>query len=301
MNSLEEMDRRVARLERQNRLLVGACLVLGASPFILGAGQEIRINVDKAVIGQQGKVDLPSGATGVLSKDMRDTLKLSNAIQPIVKTKLLVLVDSKGKARATLSTDESSNPAVALYDETGKLRSKWSVDIYGGMIQMLNHLQQPDIRLGVKSGNILEMVGPAQIVGGSQNSNFFELTTRGENPKLEIDGPNGSSVILKGTRDQEISLGCERLGERNVFLKMNPGTDSPKISLSAGPISGGLDIKQPDSLFRAGISCWKDLGGNLYSRRKESDTTHQTFRAHADQGFSPTRSAHLREVSPDNP
>lgn len=65
MDSLADMDRRLARLERQNRLLTAGCLVLDAFPFLLGSGQ-VQVNVDKPIVGQLGKVELPKGATGVL-------------------------------------------------------------------------------------------------------------------------------------------------------------------------------------------------------------------------------------------
>lgn len=55
MTSLADMDRRLARLERQNRLLTAGCLVLGPFPFLLGSGQ-VQINVDKPIVGQLGKL-----------------------------------------------------------------------------------------------------------------------------------------------------------------------------------------------------------------------------------------------------
>ncbi len=308
----QSIEQRLTKIERQNKWLILICVLLSTVPFLLG---QVRVDVDKPILGQLGKVTPPVGSENLLSKEMRETLGLSNVIQPIVKTKLLCLVDSKGKVRATLSTTEAGEPTLALYNANGTSGAVLTtVELESGLaprpnLTLSRSPQGVSMHLSTSSLTAFESPGFPKVQMGTFADSKVGMIIKSNNSILEIGGGNNHYIRMNSTpnavkfnlkqQNRDIFLGCGNLGSSGnncALMTLKQDENAPFLNFYVGDDGrvASCEAKIPGTLYKASLFCRTDSGGNLWSRQPVSPETDQIFWAHARQ-IGPTRSAHLSE------
>jgi hypothetical protein len=272
------LEHRVARLERQNRLLLFGCLVLAALPLILGAGSQLQPKQGLPPGMQLPLQPLPRSFTKVVSPALQAEIAAQRLVHNVLKARLLCLVDSDGRTRATLSTDGAKNPTLALFDAQGILRTTMTLSTTGGMLEMLDRNETPSLRLGtaaerVRIAQVLEMTGPSRIsmshsngtkvvgINGDETSASFELTHRNGTPS----GRWGYRPVSGGTTEDRIST-----------LELFSQRDGLSTTLFAGPNFVSVSTACKESKFHAQMSCQKSAA-HISARAPRGTAVHQVF------------------------
>src|SRR5438876_6472759 len=115
MTDLELLSNRLAKMETQFRRLKRAAVVAG----LLIAGGALM--AQKPGLPLPGEV-LPSGRTRVEADRARPPL-----VESEVRSQHFVLVDEKGKERASLVADGAGSVFLVMFDTAGKTRANLSV------------------------------------------------------------------------------------------------------------------------------------------------------------------------------
>jgi hypothetical protein len=243
---LDRLERQNRVLERRNRVLTGACMLVPALVLFVGqASVPVKPTgvapVKPTVVAPVGGVPLPQDAGKLMTRDMVEALKLKNEVLPIVKTKLLCLVDSEGKSRAVMSTDEHKLPVIALLDLNGTVRSEWRMSPEGTHLQMVATDGKPEVHLGkVGRANELQLHGVnSRVQMGEQSS-----ITLGGASRIDLGGPNfnimldtrlGASIDL-ASEQNHAKLICGRYpgpgrAASGAFLNLSTGEGEGKPSV----------------------------------------------------------------------
>lgn len=311
MEPQQPLEDRVARLERQNRLLVAACLAAVTLPIALGAGQAGR-QVPPPTGGQLGGFTLPKDAGKLMSRDLVEALKLKNEVVPIVKTKLLCLVDKEGRVRATLSTGEQNHPVLALLDSGGSVRAEWRLDSLGALYQAwggpsekpvvrLGVVQEPLIRTGqVRNQTLLELNGLTTHISASnldrpQDGGVSIFSFAGRN-MLELSGTNGYRATM-GTDMRPVTT--PEANRYSAILDLVGGSAGPTTKLSADVRTAVVDLRYRDTKLRATMEAGS--GGGMFTGRTAIGppvNKHQKFESRLLE--SSARSAHIQTVAPSD-
>lgn len=307
MKPQQPLDDRVARLERQNRLLVATCLAAVTLPFVLGAGQLPR-QVPTPPGVQLGGFALPKNAGKLMTQEMADALKLKNEVIPVVKTKLLCLVDRDGRARATLSTDEQNNPVLALLDSGGYTRGEWRFDGMGALYQAFGSDEKPDVRLGVVQDaigrtqqarvTILELNGSTtQMVARNDDrpqDGGVQLVSLGARNFIELSGMNGVRATL-GTNWRPVTT--PEANRYGAALNLVGGLAGPTGDFVADVRGATVDLRFRDTKLSATMGATS--AGGIFTGRTAIGppvNKHQKFESRLLE--SSARSAHIRTVAP---
>ncbi len=243
-NSVIERQNRV--LERRNRVLTGACLLVPALALLVGqASVPVKPTgvapVKPSLVAPVGGVSLPKDAGKLMTRDMAEALKLKNEVLPIVKTKLLCLVDGEGRSRAVMSTDEHKLPVIALLDLNGNVRSEWRLSPEGTHLQMLTMDGKPEVHLGkVGQANELQLHGvKGRVQMGDQSSLEMGGASRidlgGANFNIKLDTRLGASMDL-ASEQNHAKLSCGRSprpgsAAPGAFLDLTTGEGEGKPSV----------------------------------------------------------------------
>ena len=148
MTDLEILSSRVLKLEARLRWMTRAAIVMG---MLVTAG---------AVMGQVRGLSLP-GEILPNGRLVTQGQKIENAVpETEVRAKHFVLVDSKGKDRASLVADDAGSVFLVMFDAAGKTRANLSVGNDG-----------PSLVLYDASSRARTIIGSTTLVGSHVNEN----------------------------------------------------------------------------------------------------------------------------------
>jgi hypothetical protein len=161
MNAREaDLDARLERLERKNRLLSGLCLLSLSVPLMALAGW--------------------------------DSATQKTPVYDLVRAKRFEVVDDRGVPLVTVGKDRSDGGAVVLRDAGGERRAWWMVDRDHAAFTMTSDGtgDRPSSTLGmsVSSGNSqISLISPK----GSQ----FSASIEGDQPRVDLWGTQGQTLF----------------------------------------------------------------------------------------------------------
>ena len=159
MDEIRELTRRIDLLETQNRRMKKAAaviLITAAATLLMGQipQQPIRLPPNTPARGVEGLQTPPASDEGRL------------------RAQAFVLVDDKGKERASLVTDGSGSVFLVMFDKDGRPRADMQVTNYGPSINFYDPSAKTRLVMGsttmvashVSNEGILEKNTPSSIV-----------------------------------------------------------------------------------------------------------------------------------------
>jgi len=138
MTDVELLSERLTSLEARFRWIKGGAILVGV---MLAAG---------AVMAQLGPQDL-NQLDPLLTIRRTSQEQKAGANPPIeteIRAKHFVLVDEKGKERASLVTDAAGSAFLVMFDAAGKTRASLTVTNDGPSLNLLDRSGQPRTILG---------------------------------------------------------------------------------------------------------------------------------------------------------
>ena len=159
MTDLEMLSSRVLKLETRLRWMYRAAIVIG---MLITAG---------AVMAQVKGLSLPGEI--MPNRPLADGQKAATPLAELeVRSKHFVLVDSKGRDRASLVADDAGSVFLVMFDAAGKTRANLSVGNDGPSLVFYDASSRPRTIIGsttlvgshVNENGIAEIAPPSSIV-----------------------------------------------------------------------------------------------------------------------------------------
>src|SRR6267142_6646869 len=149
MTDLELFSNRLARVEKQNRIMKRILLlvVIGIGGLgIMGQGQKRQPGQELRILVQDSAEKRASAERSI--------------VEDLVRARQFVLVDQSGKDRASLVTDAAGSVFLIMFDRNGKPRADLSVGNFGPSLTLLD-----------PSGQARAVFGSTMLVGSHVSDN----------------------------------------------------------------------------------------------------------------------------------
>ena len=231
-----DLERRLGRLERSTRVLMGLVLLLAVAPWLGGRLPAAFAQAPQPQLARPAVS--PTPAVAPLPKQLDNTQLLKALepppITPMLRTRALEIVDDQGKRRAWLATDESKNALFGLLDAAGKLRVLLTVGPDAG-VTIFDRSDKAQA----------ELLHLARSERGLGTSTRLRLT----GGAVVLDDSAGNHMV--GMRLQAESTG-------DIWINSAPGTrqfsvESKKVYGGQGGNVGELKLVAQDGLATAGF------------------------------------------------
>jgi hypothetical protein len=118
MTELEALSQRLARMEKRFRWMSRAAIGLGIIVTAAGLTAQVRGPVRPGEVLPNGQLVLPSSGDKGIAKP---------PVEAEVRSQHFVLLDEKGKERASLVADGAGSVFLVMFDSLGKTRANLSV------------------------------------------------------------------------------------------------------------------------------------------------------------------------------
>lgn len=114
---MNDLEARVRRLERSNRVLTILCVGLLSLPILAGAVAQDRPKPPQLPPGTQGPLagSLPASAKKFFSDEIQAMMAEDKKVHNVLRTRVLAIVDKDGKIKASVSTDAHGNPMLSMF------------------------------------------------------------------------------------------------------------------------------------------------------------------------------------------
>jgi hypothetical protein len=149
MTDLELLSRRLATMERRFRWMIRAAIAVGIGITAAALMAQVRINSVPGEVLPSGQIRMPS-----------ENKPTRTPVEEEVRARHFVLVDDKGRERASLVADSAGSVFLVMFDGTGKTRTSLSVSNDG-----------PGLILYDASGQQRTIIGSTTLVGSHVNEN----------------------------------------------------------------------------------------------------------------------------------
>jgi hypothetical protein len=149
MTDLEMLSRRLAHMERRVRWMTRAAILAGIGIIAVAGIAQVQDKVLPGDVLPNGTIRVPQGK-----------LSAKPAAEAEVRANHFVLVDEKGKERASLVADNAGSVFLVMFDAAGKTRANLSVSNDG-----------PSLVLYDATGRQRTIIGSTTLVGSHVNDN----------------------------------------------------------------------------------------------------------------------------------